>query len=113
MIHCFILLLLFCTSLLLFCTVVVLHCCFILLFLSLLLFYDVVLCCCCCFILLLSIFVVLQVIVKDTSIMLTPAHIKSFILMTLQGLEYLHLNWILHRVSQNALSINTRMPFCT
>ena len=98
MIHCFILLLLFCTSLLLFCTVVVLHCCFILLFLSLLLFYDVVLCCC-CFILLLSTFAVLQVIVKDTSIMLTPAHIKSFILMTLQGLEYLHLNWILHRVS--------------
>ncbi|CAB4014761.1 cyclin-dependent kinase 7 [Paramuricea clavata] len=39
----------------------------------------------------------LEVIVKDTSIMLTPAHIKSFILMTLQGLEYLHLNWILHR----------------
>lgn len=37
---------------------------------------------------------------KDTSIMLTPSHIKSFILMTLQGLEYLHLNWILHRVSR-------------
>ncbi|XP_046855952.1 cyclin-dependent kinase 7-like isoform X2 [Xenia sp. Carnegie-2017] len=39
----------------------------------------------------------LEVIIKDTSIMLTPAHIKSFILMTLHGLEYLHMNWILHR----------------
>jgi serine/threonine protein kinase len=94
MIHCFILLL--------FCTVVVY------LFYIVVFVIVVVLCCCSA-----PNFALLQVIVKDTSIMLTPAHIKSFILMTLQGLEYLHLNWILHRVSQNALSINTRMPFCT
>lgn len=39
----------------------------------------------------------LEVLVKDMSIVFTPAHIKSYILMTLQGLEYLHQNWILHR----------------
>ncbi|XP_015790445.1 cyclin-dependent kinase 7 [Tetranychus urticae] len=39
----------------------------------------------------------LEVIIKDMSIILTPAIIKSYMLMTLQGLEYLHLNWILHR----------------
>ncbi|GAB6028364.1 Cyclin-Dependent Kinase 7 [Chamberlinius hualienensis] len=39
----------------------------------------------------------LEVIIKDTNIVLTPAHIKAYTLMTLKGLEYLHLNWILHR----------------
>jgi len=39
----------------------------------------------------------LEVIIKDTNIVLVPAHIKSYILMTLKGLEYLHNNWILHR----------------
>lgn len=39
----------------------------------------------------------LEIIIKDTSLVLTPAHIKSYIVMTLKGLEYLHLNWILHR----------------
>ncbi|XP_069079236.1 cyclin-dependent kinase 7 isoform X1 [Pleurodeles waltl] len=39
----------------------------------------------------------LEVIIKDTSLVLTPAHIKSYMLMTLQGLEYLHHLWILHR----------------
>lgn len=41
----------------------------------------------------------LEIIVKDTSIVLTPANIKAYILMTLQGLEYMHSNWFLHRVS--------------
>jgi len=41
----------------------------------------------------------LQVIIKDTSIVLTQSHIKAYMLMTLQGLEYLHQHWILHRVS--------------
>lgn len=41
----------------------------------------------------------LEVIVKDTNIVLTPANIKAYIIMTLEGLEYLHLNWVLHRVS--------------
>lgn len=39
----------------------------------------------------------LEVIIRDNSILLTPGHIKAYILMTLQGLEYLHSNWILHR----------------
>ena len=39
----------------------------------------------------------LEVIIKDTSIILTPAHIKTYTLQTLKGLEYLHQNWILHR----------------
>ncbi|XP_028852177.1 cyclin-dependent kinase 7 [Denticeps clupeoides] len=39
----------------------------------------------------------LEVIIKDTSLVLTPAHIKAYILMTLQGLEYMHQHWILHR----------------
>ena len=39
----------------------------------------------------------LEVIIKDTSIVLTQSHIKAYMLMTLQGLEYLHQQWILHR----------------
>ncbi|XP_042306066.1 cyclin-dependent kinase 7 isoform X2 [Sceloporus undulatus] len=39
----------------------------------------------------------LEVIIKDTSLVLTPSHIKAYMLMTLQGLEYLHEYWILHR----------------
>lgn len=41
----------------------------------------------------------LEIIVKDTNIVLTPSNIKAYILMTLQGLEYMHNNWFLHRVS--------------
>lgn len=43
----------------------------------------------------------LEVVIHDLSIIITPAHIKSYILMTLEGLEYLHMNWVLHRVSDN------------
>lgn len=39
----------------------------------------------------------LEEVVKDTDIILTPPHIKSMMIMTLKGLEYLHQNWILHR----------------
>ena len=39
----------------------------------------------------------LEVIIRDKSIVLTPANIKSYLLMTLKGLRYLHVNWILHR----------------
>jgi cyclin-dependent kinase 7 len=39
----------------------------------------------------------LEIIIKDNTMVLTPAHIKSYIIMTLKGLEYLHKNWILHR----------------
>ncbi|CAB1319880.1 unnamed protein product [Coregonus sp. 'balchen'] len=38
-----------------------------------------------------------KVIIKDTSLVLTPANIKAFIVMTLQGLEYMHHHWVLHR----------------
>ncbi|XP_043963727.1 cyclin-dependent kinase 7 isoform X2 [Gambusia affinis] len=40
---------------------------------------------------------IIGVIIKDTSLVLTPAHIKAYILMTLQGLEYMHHHWVLHR----------------
>lgn len=40
----------------------------------------------------------LEIIIKDTNIVLTPSNIKSYTLMTLQGLEYMHNNWFLHRV---------------
>eukprot|EP00088_Acartia_fossae_P066608 TRINITY_DN8268_c1_g1_i1.p1 TRINITY_DN8268_c1_g1~~TRINITY_DN8268_c1_g1_i1.p1 ORF type:complete len:343 (-),score=81.75 TRINITY_DN8268_c1_g1_i1:176-1204(-) len=39
----------------------------------------------------------LEIIIKDTSLILTAANIKSYTLQTLLGLEYLHSNWILHR----------------
>ncbi|XP_052283620.1 cyclin-dependent kinase 7-like [Dreissena polymorpha] len=49
----------------------------------------------------------LEVIIKDNTIILTMAHIKAYILQTLQGLEYLHANWILHRdMKPNNLLIN-------
>ena len=41
----------------------------------------------------------MQVIIKDSSIVLTLAHIKAYMLQTFLGLEYLHVHWILHRVS--------------
>lgn len=39
----------------------------------------------------------LEVIIRDPSILLTPGHIKAYSIMALQGMEYLHRNWILHR----------------
>ncbi|KAJ9599253.1 hypothetical protein L9F63_010255, partial [Diploptera punctata] len=51
----------------------------------------------------------LEVIIKDTNIVLTPANVKAYMLMTLQGLEYLHLNWILHRdLKPNNLLVNNK-----
>ncbi|CAH1990347.1 unnamed protein product [Acanthoscelides obtectus] len=49
----------------------------------------------------------LEVIIKDNTIILTTGNIKAYILQTLQGLEYLHLNWILHRdLKPNNLLVN-------
>ena len=39
----------------------------------------------------------LEVVIQDPSILLTAAHIKAYSVMALQGLEYLHTHWILHR----------------
>lgn len=39
----------------------------------------------------------LEIIIRDRSIVFVPANIKSYIIMTLKGLRYLHNNWILHR----------------
>lgn len=39
----------------------------------------------------------LEIIIRDRSVLFIPAHIKSYIIMTLKGLRYLHDNWILHR----------------
>lgn len=49
----------------------------------------------------------LEVIIKDSKIVLTPANVKAYMIQTLQGLEYLHLNWILHRdLKPNNLLVN-------
>ncbi|KAJ8304698.1 hypothetical protein KUTeg_018281 [Tegillarca granosa] len=49
----------------------------------------------------------LEIIIKDSNIVLTPANVKSYILQTMEGLEYLHTHWILHRdLKPNNLLIN-------
>lgn len=41
----------------------------------------------------------LEEVIRDReNIVLTPSHIKAYMLMMISGLEYLHANWILHRV---------------
>ena len=49
----------------------------------------------------------LEQIIKDPSLVFIASHIKSYILQTLLGLEYLHANWILHRdLKPNNLLVN-------
>lgn len=49
----------------------------------------------------------LEIIVRDNNIVLTPANVKAYTIMTLKGLEYLHQNWILHRdLKPNNLLVN-------
>ncbi|UYV80505.1 CDK7 [Cordylochernes scorpioides] len=38
-----------------------------------------------------------QVVIKDMSLVLSPADIKSYMIMLLLGIEYLHYHYILHR----------------
>lgn len=37
----------------------------------------------------------LEIIIRDQKIILTPGNIKSYLMQTLKGLEYLHMNWIM------------------
>ena len=40
----------------------------------------------------------LEVLIRDTQVVLTQGNIKAYSIMTLQGLEYLHSRFIIHRV---------------
>lgn len=51
----------------------------------------------------------LEVIIKDSSIVFTQSHIKAYAIMTLKGLEYLHMNWILHRVRIFLVDVKNKM----
>ncbi|XP_037937826.1 cyclin-dependent kinase 7-like [Teleopsis dalmanni] len=49
----------------------------------------------------------LETIIKDNNIILSHQNIKAYMIMTLRGLEYLHMNWILHRdLKPNNLLVN-------
>jgi len=52
----------------------------------------------------------LEVIIRDTdNIVLTPSNIKSYMIQTLQGLEFLHKHWVLHRdIKPNNLLVNSQ-----
>jgi len=51
----------------------------------------------------------LELIIKDSSLVLQRGHVKSYMMQTLKGLEYLHANWILHRdMKPNNLLIDTK-----
>ncbi|OQV15963.1 Cyclin-dependent kinase 7 [Hypsibius exemplaris] len=39
----------------------------------------------------------LDTVIRDGGIVLTPANVKAYSIMTLRGVAYLHRNWILHR----------------
>jgi len=41
----------------------------------------------------------LKKVIENKKIVLTESHIKSYMKMTLQGLEEIHAFWVLHRVS--------------
>ncbi|KAG9294275.1 hypothetical protein G9A89_021634 [Geosiphon pyriformis] len=39
----------------------------------------------------------LEMIIKEKSVIFEPGHVKSWMLMTLRGLDHIHRNWIIHR----------------
>lgn len=39
----------------------------------------------------------LEAVIRDSNIFLSPADIKSYLLMTFKGLAYCHEKWVLHR----------------
>jgi cyclin-dependent kinase 7 len=39
----------------------------------------------------------LEAVIRDRNIFLSPADIKSYLLMILKGLSYCHKKWVLHR----------------
>lgn len=39
----------------------------------------------------------LEAVIRDRNIFLSPADIKSYMLMTLRGLAFCHKKWVLHR----------------
>jgi serine/threonine protein kinase len=41
----------------------------------------------------------LEAVIKDKDLVFQAADIKSWMLMTMKGLEFCHRNWVLHRVS--------------
>nr|XP_022324875.1 cyclin-dependent kinase 7-like isoform X2 [Crassostrea virginica] len=52
---------------------------------------------------------IIGIIIKDQNIVMTPGHVKSYVLQTLKGLEYLHVHFILHRdLKPNNLLINDK-----
>lgn len=55
----------------------------------------------------------LEAVIRDRNIFLSPADIKSYLQMTLKGLEYCHKKWVLHRCCLLAwqVPVLTLLPF--
>jgi len=47
----------------------------------------------------------LSAIIKDTSVMLREEHVKNIAMQVLRAVEFLHSNFIMHRVFKNCLSL--------
>ena len=45
----------------------------------------------------------LELVIRDRALVFLPADIKSWMAMTIRGLEFCHRNWVLHRVSLIAI----------
>lgn len=52
----------------------------------------------------------LEAVIRDSNIFLSPADIKSYLLMTFKGLAYCHDKWVLHRYT--CLSLTTCSCLC-